>query len=146
MPARSGWRALSQWSATAAKPRGGAESGQKTSENPIIAGFALDGNKWDGLYLARRKGADLIYAGKVNHGFDKVSAADLREFAPSTSGHAVLKAFESVRRTGYSQLQRCFSRSIPQGVQGPPCFRLAAPSRSLHLPSPREYWRCVLSR
>ena len=45
----------------------------------MIAGFALDGSKWDGLYLARRKGADLIYAGKVDHGFDKASAADLRE-------------------------------------------------------------------
>jgi hypothetical protein len=28
------------------------------------AGFALDGSKWDGLYLGRRKGDDLIYAGK----------------------------------------------------------------------------------
>jgi len=45
----------------------------------VIAGFALDGRKWNGLYLARRKGADLIYAGKVDHGFDKASAADLRE-------------------------------------------------------------------
>ena len=40
-------------------------------ETLVIAGFALDGNKWDGLYLARRKGADLIYAGKVDHGFDR---------------------------------------------------------------------------
>ena len=32
-----------------------------------IAGFALDGNKWDGLYIGRRK--DLVYAGKVDHGF-----------------------------------------------------------------------------
>lgn len=47
-------------------------------ETLTIAGFALDGTKWDGLYLARRKGDDLVYAGKVDHGFDKVSAADLR--------------------------------------------------------------------
>jgi bifunctional non-homologous end joining protein LigD len=40
----------------------------------VIAGFALDGGKWDGLYLARRKGEDLIYAGKVDHGFDQASA------------------------------------------------------------------------
>ena len=40
---------------------------------------ALDGSKWDGLYVGRRKGDDLIYAGKVDHGFDKVSAADLRK-------------------------------------------------------------------
>jgi hypothetical protein len=29
-----------------------------------IAGFALDGNKWDGLYLARQKGKELVYAGR----------------------------------------------------------------------------------
>lgn len=36
-----------------------------------IAGFALDGTKWDGIYVGRRKGKNLIYAGKVDHGFDK---------------------------------------------------------------------------
>jgi bifunctional non-homologous end joining protein LigD len=46
-------------------------------ETLIIAGYALDGTKFDGIYLARRKGVDLIYAGKVDHGFDKASAADL---------------------------------------------------------------------
>jgi bifunctional non-homologous end joining protein LigD len=48
-------------------------------ETLTIAGFALDGDDWDGIYLGRRKGNDLIYAGKVDHGFDKVSAADLRK-------------------------------------------------------------------
>jgi bifunctional non-homologous end joining protein LigD len=48
-------------------------------ETLTIAGFALDGSKWDGLYVGRRKGKDLVYAGKVDHGFDKVSAADLRK-------------------------------------------------------------------
>ena len=48
-------------------------------ETLIIAGYAIDSNKWDGVYLARRKGADLIYAGKVDHGFDKASAADLQK-------------------------------------------------------------------
>jgi bifunctional non-homologous end joining protein LigD len=43
-----------------------------------IAGFALDGTKGDGLYVGRRKGDDLVYAGKVDAGFDKVSAADLQ--------------------------------------------------------------------
>jgi bifunctional non-homologous end joining protein LigD len=49
------------------------------SETLTIAGFALDGNDWDGIYVGRRKGNDLIYAGKVDHGFDKKSASDLRE-------------------------------------------------------------------
>jgi bifunctional non-homologous end joining protein LigD len=43
-----------------------------------IAGFALDGSKWDGLYLGRVKGKELIYAGKVDHGFDTASAKDLQ--------------------------------------------------------------------
>jgi bifunctional non-homologous end joining protein LigD len=47
-------------------------------ETLTIAGFALDGEKWDGLYLGRRKGGDLIYAGKVDHGFDTASAKMLR--------------------------------------------------------------------
>jgi bifunctional non-homologous end joining protein LigD len=40
-------------------------------ETLTIAGFALDEGKWDGIYVGRRKGNDLIYAGKVDHGFDK---------------------------------------------------------------------------
>jgi len=47
-------------------------------ETLTIAGFALDDNDWDGIYLGRRKGNDLIYAGKVDHGFDKASAKLLR--------------------------------------------------------------------
>lgn len=48
-------------------------------ETLTIAGFAMDGKDWDGLYVGRRKGNDLIYAGKVDHGFDKTSIADLRK-------------------------------------------------------------------
>src|SRR5450631_1679697 len=47
-------------------------------ETLSIAGFALDGNKWDGLYLARQKGKELVYPGKVDHGFDTASAKDLQ--------------------------------------------------------------------
>jgi bifunctional non-homologous end joining protein LigD len=43
-----------------------------------IAGFALKASKFDGIYLGRRKGDDLVYAGKVDHGFDKTSTADLQ--------------------------------------------------------------------
>jgi bifunctional non-homologous end joining protein LigD len=48
-------------------------------ETLMIARFAIDGNKWDGLYLGRRKGANFIYAGKVDHGFDRESAKVLRD-------------------------------------------------------------------
>src|ERR1700709_115167 len=43
-----------------------------------IAGFALKANKFDGIYLGRLKGSDLIYAGKVDLGFDKSSTAELQ--------------------------------------------------------------------
>jgi bifunctional non-homologous end joining protein LigD len=43
-----------------------------------IAGFAMKGSKFDGLYVGRRKGAELIYAGKVDHGFDNNVAKDLQ--------------------------------------------------------------------
>jgi bifunctional non-homologous end joining protein LigD len=48
-------------------------------ETLTIAGFALDGNEWDGIYVGRRKGNDLIYAGKVDNGFDKKSSTELRK-------------------------------------------------------------------
>jgi bifunctional non-homologous end joining protein LigD len=48
-------------------------------ETLTIAGFAMDGSKWDGLFVGRRKGKELVYAGKVDHGFDKTSAVELRE-------------------------------------------------------------------
>jgi bifunctional non-homologous end joining protein LigD len=48
-------------------------------ETLTIAGFALDEGKWDSIYVGRREGDDLIYAGKVDHGFDKTSAADLQK-------------------------------------------------------------------
>jgi bifunctional non-homologous end joining protein LigD len=43
-----------------------------------IAGFTLKQNKFDGLYVGRRKGKDVVYAGKVDHGFDAASAKDLQ--------------------------------------------------------------------
>jgi bifunctional non-homologous end joining protein LigD len=48
-------------------------------ETLTIAGFALDGTKWDGIYVGRRKGKNPVYAGKVDHGFDKSSVAALRK-------------------------------------------------------------------
>jgi ATP-dependent DNA ligase len=50
----------------------------KFDETLPIAGFALDDGKFDGIYLGRLKGKDLIYAGKVDRGFDTASAKDLQ--------------------------------------------------------------------
>jgi bifunctional non-homologous end joining protein LigD len=43
-----------------------------------IAGFALKENRFDGLYIGRIKGNQLVYAGKIDHGFDKIWAKDLQ--------------------------------------------------------------------
>jgi len=48
-------------------------------ETLTIAGFALKANQFDGLYVGRLKDKELIYAGKIDHGFDKVSAKDLQD-------------------------------------------------------------------
>jgi bifunctional non-homologous end joining protein LigD len=47
-------------------------------ETLAIAGYALDGSRFNGLYLGRQKGDDLIYAGKVDHGFGPEAAKDLQ--------------------------------------------------------------------
>ena len=43
-----------------------------------IAGFALDGNKWNGIYIGREKAGKLLYAGKVDHGFTPQAEKELR--------------------------------------------------------------------
>jgi bifunctional non-homologous end joining protein LigD len=43
-----------------------------------IAGFALKENRFDGLYIGRQKDNELVYAGKVDNGFDSVSAKELQ--------------------------------------------------------------------
>ncbi len=43
-----------------------------------IAGFTLDGSKWDGLYIGRERAGQLIYAGKVDHGFTPEFEKELR--------------------------------------------------------------------
>jgi bifunctional non-homologous end joining protein LigD len=44
-----------------------------------ISGCAFDCTKWDGLYVGRGKGVDFIKSCKLDHGFDKVSAANLQK-------------------------------------------------------------------
>jgi bifunctional non-homologous end joining protein LigD len=43
-----------------------------------IAGFTMKENKFDGIYVGRLKGRQLLYAGKVDHGFDSASAMELQ--------------------------------------------------------------------
>lgn len=61
--------------------RHGNDWAKKTCAQPEtlpIAGLALDGDVLDDIYVGRYKGGDLVYAGKVDHGFDRTSADELR--------------------------------------------------------------------
>jgi hypothetical protein len=55
-------------------------------ETLYIGGFAMKENKFDGLYVGRQKGGDLIYAGKVDNGFDSSTAKDLQAGLNRSSG------------------------------------------------------------
>ena len=82
-PAKRDWRASSPRSRNSPYLGGRGAYWVKTTcahrETLATAGFALDGSKWDGIFLGRRKGADLIDAGKVDHGFDKAAETELRK-------------------------------------------------------------------
>jgi bifunctional non-homologous end joining protein LigD len=50
----------------------------RTRETFIVAGIAYkNGNKFDGIYLARRNEDGLVYAGKVENGFTPAAQREL---------------------------------------------------------------------
>ncbi|WNV10075.1 non-homologous end-joining DNA ligase [Tardiphaga sp. 709] len=51
----------------------------RNRETLQIVGFALKENRFDGLYVGRREGNNLIYAGKVDHGFTSAAVTDVRK-------------------------------------------------------------------
>jgi bifunctional non-homologous end joining protein LigD len=51
----------------------------RNRETLPIVGFALKENRFDGLYVGRRDGDDLVYAGKVDLGFTPSTASDVRK-------------------------------------------------------------------
>jgi bifunctional non-homologous end joining protein LigD len=91
-------------------------------ETLTIAGFALDGNEWGGIYVDRRVGDELVYAGKVDHGFDNASAADLRKRLTPLIRHT--RSALHTRRSGSSR--RCWRRSSTG--PNPPRARCVTPS------------------
>jgi bifunctional non-homologous end joining protein LigD len=50
-------------------------------ETFVVAGIAFNRGKFDGLYLSRRENGELLYAGKVENGFDKTAEREIRERA-----------------------------------------------------------------
>jgi bifunctional non-homologous end joining protein LigD len=53
----------------------------RTRDTFVVAGIAYNRNKFDGIYLCRRKEDGLLYAGKVENGFTPASQRDLEESA-----------------------------------------------------------------
>jgi bifunctional non-homologous end joining protein LigD len=47
-------------------------------ETLSIAGFAMKGSTFDGIYVGRQRGDNFDYAGKVDHGFDAPSIKELQ--------------------------------------------------------------------
>jgi hypothetical protein len=75
-----------------------------------IAGFALHGNEWDGIYLGRRK----TYPRKIDHGFDKASAANLRKRL--TQDAVAYQAHCAQRHVGRTEVTR--RDRIPRQIGG----------------------------
>lgn len=48
-------------------------------ETLAIAGFKIKDNRFDGIYVGRQEGDKLLYAGKVEHGFEDAAVADLQQ-------------------------------------------------------------------
>lgn len=44
-----------------------------------IAGFAMKANRFDGIFIGRRRGEEVVYAGKVDHGFTPDDANTLQD-------------------------------------------------------------------
>jgi bifunctional non-homologous end joining protein LigD len=54
----------------------------------VVAGIAYNHNKFDGIYLARRKEDGLLYAGKVENGLTRASQRNLEERAKALMARA----------------------------------------------------------
>lgn len=48
-------------------------------ETLTIAGFKIKDNRFDGIYVGRDNGGKLLYAGKVEHGFEPTAVKDLQQ-------------------------------------------------------------------
>ena len=91
-------------------------------ETLAIAGFALKQNKFDGIYAGRRKGKDLVYAGKVDHGFDKSSTAELQARSSTATDKSlrsrVPRMFQ-VRVERVGKLHAVGETALQPGLDGP---------------------------
>jgi hypothetical protein len=70
------------------------------SKTHPTAGFALKENKFDGVYVGRLKGNQLVYAGKVDHGFDPASTKELAAKAAHPQNATLHQEDSAPRRMG----------------------------------------------
>jgi hypothetical protein len=89
-------------------------------------GLRLDGTKWDGLYVGRRQGNDLVYAAKVGPRLRRESAKALRarltplirrKFDRNVRGSCDLDQNSEVSYAAVP-LQLSYGRGRPSGLEG----------------------------
>jgi bifunctional non-homologous end joining protein LigD len=68
-------------------------------ETFVVAGIAFNRGKFDGIYLARRENGELLYAGKVENGFDPRAEETFRKRAESLKNKHPTKS-KSQRQSG----------------------------------------------
>jgi ATP-dependent DNA ligase len=110
-----------------------------------IAGFARDGKKFDGIYLARQKGNELFYAGKVDHGFDPASAKDfqarlkplIRRTQPFSKGSRIAKYGSNHHCLRKSNIGRSQPREKCAIRFSKACGRTCEPQRTVFLAAVR---------
>jgi ATP-dependent DNA ligase len=110
----------------------------------------------DGIYLGCRKGKDLIYAGKVDHGFDKVSVAELRKrlihetepYAKRIAHEGIWAEPELLAEIEYRAMSA--EGKVRQGFAGRPMteHHCGVGKLPLRLPAARRagYWRVQVLR
>ena len=83
----------------------------RNRETFYAIGIANKGGKFDGLYLARRDGDELLYAGKVENGFSDQLVRDLKERLDPNRARINRCQGRSRSRRRFGTSPRCWSMS-----------------------------------
>lgn len=92
----------------------------------IIAGIAFKAGKFDGVYLGRREGRRLVYAGKVENGFSEQSQKQIREHAAS---------LKSTRQPFTEKVQKPKAQWLRPALKGDVKYRTFTSDGKLRHPS-----------
>jgi ATP-dependent DNA ligase len=88
-------------------------------ETLAMAGFNIKDNRFDGIYLCRLHGGKLIYAGKVEHGFESPAAKELqRRLKPLARKTQPFAKRISNPESGSSRSWRPRSSTVPNRPTG----------------------------